>query len=66
MLDRAFFQGNKHHLTVVAALLSMVGPFTIDAYLPSFPDIEASFGISRTVLSQSLAVYLAAFAVSTR
>jgi len=43
----------------------MVGPFTIDAYLPSFPDIEATFGISRAMLSQSLAVYLAAFAVST-
>ena len=43
----------------------MVGPFTIDAYLPSFPDIEATFGISRAMLTQSLAVYLAAFAVST-
>lgn len=43
----------------------MVGPFTIDAYLPSFPDIEADFGISRAILSQSLAVYLVAFAIST-
>jgi MFS transporter, DHA1 family, multidrug resistance protein len=65
LLGRAYIQENKHHLTVIAALLSMVGPFTIDAYLPSFPDIEADFGISRAVLSQSLAVYLAAFAVST-
>jgi len=65
LLGRAYIQENKHHLTVIAALLSMVGPFTIDAYLPSFPDIEARFGISRAVLSQSLAVYLAAFAVST-
>lgn len=55
----------KHHLTVIAALLSMLGPFSIDAYLPSFPDIEASFGISRAMLSQSLAVYLIAFAIST-
>jgi len=43
----------------------MVGPFSIDAYLPSFPDIEATFGISRALLSQSLSVYLAAFAAST-
>lgn len=43
----------------------MVGPFTIDAYLPSFPDIETSFGISRAMLTQSLAVYLIAFAIST-
>jgi DHA1 family bicyclomycin/chloramphenicol resistance-like MFS transporter len=59
------FQNNKHHLTVIAALLAMVGPFSIDAYLPSFPAIEMAFGISRAMLSQSLAVYLVAFAVST-
>jgi len=53
------------YLTVTVALLSMVGPFTIDTYLPSFPDIEATFGISRALLSQSLGVYLAAFAIST-
>jgi DHA1 family bicyclomycin/chloramphenicol resistance-like MFS transporter len=52
-------------LTLIVALLSMVGPFSIDAYLPSFPDIEATFGISRALLSQSLSVYLAAFAAST-
>jgi DHA1 family bicyclomycin/chloramphenicol resistance-like MFS transporter len=57
--------GSLSHLTIIVALLSMVGPFTIDAYLPSFPDIEATFGISRALLTQSLAVYLAAFAVST-
>jgi len=54
-----------HHLTVIAALLAMIGPFSIDAYLPSFPDIELEFGISRAMLSQSLAVYLLSFAVST-
>ena len=53
------------YLTVIAALLAMIGPFSIDAYLPSFPDIELEFGISRAVLSQSLAVYLLAFAIST-
>lgn len=53
------------HLTVIAALLAMIGPFSIDAYLPSFPDIEIEFGISRAILSQSLAVYLVAFAIST-
>jgi DHA1 family bicyclomycin/chloramphenicol resistance-like MFS transporter len=53
------------HLTVIAALLAMIGPFSIDAYLPSFPDIEIEFGITRAILSQSLAVYLMAFAIST-
>lgn len=53
------------HLTLIAALLAMIGPFSIDAYLPSFPDIEIEFGISRAMLSQSLAIYLLAFAIST-
>ena len=53
------------HLTLIAALLSMLGPFSIDTYLPSFPDIESEFGISRAMLSQSLSVYLLAFAFST-
>jgi len=43
----------------------MIGPFTIDTYLPSFPDIETEFAISRALLTQSLASYLIAFAVST-
>ena len=55
----------KHHLTIIAAMLSMIGPFSIDAYLPSFPEIEASFNISRAMLTQSMSVYLIAFAIST-
>ncbi len=54
-----------YHLTIVAALLSMLGPFTIDTYLPSFPDIELEFAVNRAILSQTLAIYLVAFAVST-
>jgi len=53
------------HLTPIVALLTMIGPFTIDTYLPSFPAIEAEFGVSRALLSQSLAFYLAAFGIFT-
>ena len=52
-------------ITTIVALTSMIGPFTIDTYLPSFPDIEAEFAISRALLTQSMAFYLAAFAIST-
>lgn len=57
--------GIHTRLTFIVALLSMIGPFSIDAYLPSFPDIEHTFGVSRAVLSQSLSLYLVAFAGST-
>lgn len=53
------------HLTLIIALLTMIGPFTIATYLPSFPAIEAELGVSRALLSQSLAFYLAAFAIAT-
>ncbi|HED13659.1 MAG TPA: Bcr/CflA family efflux MFS transporter [Gammaproteobacteria bacterium] len=52
-------------LVPVVALLSMVGPFSIDTYLPSFKAIEFTFSVSRELLSQSLGFYLMAFAVST-
>jgi DHA1 family bicyclomycin/chloramphenicol resistance-like MFS transporter len=64
-MERGQNKPANHYLTIIAALLAMIGPFSIDAYLPSFPDIETEFGISRAMLSQSLAVYLLAFSIST-
>ena len=64
-LDTGLIRPGSRQLTIVATLLSMIAPFSINTYLPSFPDIEAEFGITRVVLSQSLAVYLLAFAIST-
>ncbi|RMF18268.1 MAG: Bcr/CflA family efflux MFS transporter, partial [Gammaproteobacteria bacterium] len=53
---------HRHGLTLAAALLVMLGPFSIDAYLPAFPSIEADYGVSRALLSQTLAGYLIAYA----
>lgn len=52
-------------LIITIALLSMVGPFSIDTYLPSFPALESDFNISRDTLLQSIGFYLVASAVST-
>jgi len=52
-------------LVPVVALLSMVGPFSVDTYLPSFRAIESTFSVSRELVSQSLGLYLMAFAAST-
>ncbi len=56
---------NPIWLIVTLALLSMVGPFTIDTYLPSFPAIEGYFHVNRAMMSQSIAIYLLASSVST-
>lgn len=52
-------------LILAVALISMLAPFSIDTYLPSFPAIERELLASRELLTQTLAVYLGAFALAT-
>ncbi|MFD2367064.1 multidrug effflux MFS transporter [Pseudoduganella sp. GCM10020061] len=48
-------------LAVVLACLSMLGPFSIDTYLPAFPDIQASLRASPLEVQQTLTAYMLAF-----
>ena len=52
-------------LTLILALLTMVGPLGIDTYLPSFHAIGADFGVSQLVVQQTLSVYVGGLAVMT-
>ncbi|WP_051145111.1 multidrug effflux MFS transporter [Thiomicrorhabdus sp. Kp2] len=52
-------------LIVFTALASMIAPFSIDTYLPSFPAIESYYGVSRELLASSMGAYLGAFAIIT-
>ena len=56
---------NQFWLIITLALLTMVGPFTIDTYLPSFPAIEDFYHVDRFLMSQSIAIYIFASAIST-
>lgn len=49
-------------LATLLAGLSMLGPFSIDAYLPAFPAIQADIGASAIELQQTLTAYMLAFA----
>jgi MFS transporter, DHA1 family, multidrug resistance protein len=49
-------------LATLLAALSMLGPFSIDAYLPAFPQIQADLGASALQVQQTLTVYMLAFA----
>jgi DHA1 family bicyclomycin/chloramphenicol resistance-like MFS transporter len=42
--------------------LSMLGPFSIDAYLPAFPNIQATLHATPLEVQQSLTFYMLAFA----
>ncbi len=50
-------------LAVMLAALSMLGPFSIDTYLPAFPNIQASLGATSLEVQQTLTAYLFSFAV---
>lgn len=49
-------------LAVMLAGLSMIGPFSIDAYLPAFPNIQATLHATPLEVQQSLTFYMLAFA----
>ena len=49
-------------LATLLALLAMLGPFSIDMYLPAFPAIMRDFDASQIAIQQTLSVYLFAYA----
>ena len=49
-------------LAVMLAGLSMLGPFSIDTYLPAFPNIQATLNASAIEVQQTLTAYMLAFA----
>ena len=50
-------------LAALLAGLSMLGPFSIDAYLPAFPNIQATLHASALEVQQSLTAYMLSFAM---
>ena len=49
-------------LAALIAALAMLGPFSIDAYLPAFPAIREDFGVPSLAVQQTLSIYLLAYA----
>jgi len=49
-------------LAGLLAAMSMLGPFSVDAYLPAFPQIQATLHASAIEVQQTLSVYMLAFA----
>ncbi|MGH8712629.1 MAG: MFS transporter, partial [Casimicrobiaceae bacterium] len=49
-------------LATLLAALAMLGPFSIDAYLPAFHDIGREFDVPPIAVQQTLSVYLFAYA----
>lgn len=53
---------NLRSLTILLAMLAMLGPFATDAYLPAFYEIGDEFQVGQPLVQQTLSAYLLAFA----
>ena len=54
---------SRTRLAIILAALAMLGPFSIDTYLPAFPEIERSLDASAIQVQQTMTAYMLAFAV---
>lgn len=57
--------GNHGKLAALLAAVSAVGPFCIDAYLPSLSEISRAFDVPLATVQQTLTAYMAPFAFMT-
>jgi MFS transporter, DHA1 family, multidrug resistance protein len=57
------WRGPRWLLAALLACLGMLGPFSIDTYLPAFTGIATSLGATPVQMQQTLSAYLLGFAV---
>jgi DHA1 family bicyclomycin/chloramphenicol resistance-like MFS transporter len=56
-------KGDRTSLAILLAGLSMLGPFSVDTYLPAFPNIETTLHASFIEVQQTLTAYMLSFGV---
>ena len=54
---------STRRLALLLGGLAMFGPFSIDTIFPAFPQMAAQFGADKLAMQQTIAVYLAAYAL---
>ena len=62
MMDRTG-TSSPARLALLLAALAMLGPFSVDAYLPAFPAIQQNLHASALEVQQTLTAYMLSFAV---
>jgi DHA1 family bicyclomycin/chloramphenicol resistance-like MFS transporter len=56
---------NHPGLILILAALAAIGPFTIDTYLPAFPEIGMELGVERGAVQETLSLYMLTFGLMT-
>lgn len=59
---KTLWQAPRWALAVLLAVLGMLGPFSIDTYIPAFSGIARSIGATPVEMQQTLSAYLFGFA----
>ena len=59
---KSLWRAPQWAFAILLALLGMLGPFSIDTYLPAFADIAKSLDASPVQMQQTLSAYLFGFA----
>lgn len=57
-----FWRGPRWTLAVLLAILGMLGPFSVDTYIPAFSGIAQALGATPLEMQQTLSAYLFGFA----
>lgn len=60
--SETLWRGSRWSLAVLLALLAMLGPFSIDTYLPAFAGIASSLNATPVQMQQTLSMYLFGYA----
>ena len=60
--SQQLWRGPRWALAVLLAVLGMLGPFSIDTYIPAFSGIAGSLGATPLEMQQTLSAYLFGFA----
>ncbi len=60
---RTLWQAPRWALAILLACLGMLGPFSIDTYLPAFTGIATAIGATPVEMQQTLSAYLFGFAL---
>lgn len=55
----------RWRFTLLIAPVAMLGPFSLDTYLPSFPAMAEALSVTLAGMQATFAIYLVAFALAT-
>ncbi len=57
-------QSNFLRPAIILGLLSLIGPFSMDMYLPALPEIASNIGTTAQGMQSTISFYIVAFGIA--